>query len=190
MCNTCFLNDPLPATTNTLLQLSKVRARPFSGCNLPSHLRYYRQLAKLPASYRLRGGACCDPATDADNVSFKLRNGDLVILFVRSVKYPLNPVINANIQDRWPVRQRLPFRTHLNMHSRVSSIPASASTSPSTILSDRAGVRRGMTSSLPITLAVIQRWSYLLSLIVLCETKTTRRCRQWRNASCSTRHCA
>ncbi|KIP09148.1 hypothetical protein PHLGIDRAFT_29246 [Phlebiopsis gigantea 11061_1 CR5-6] len=40
-----------------------------------------KQLAKLPSRLQLRGGACCDPASDADNVSLKLRDGDLVILF-------------------------------------------------------------------------------------------------------------
>ncbi|EKM55438.1 uncharacterized protein PHACADRAFT_195471 [Phanerochaete carnosa HHB-10118-sp] len=40
-----------------------------------------KQLAKLPRSARLRGGACSDAASEADNVSMKLRDGDLVILF-------------------------------------------------------------------------------------------------------------
>ena len=61
-------------------------------------LSTFRQLAKLPSSQRLRGGACCDPASDADNVSLKLRDGDLVILFVRRSQISL---CNIVLQESW-----------------------------------------------------------------------------------------
>ncbi|KAI0341673.1 protein serine/threonine phosphatase 2C [Trametopsis cervina] len=40
-----------------------------------------RQLSKIPAKGRLRGGMCADPATDADTYETKLIDGDIVILF-------------------------------------------------------------------------------------------------------------
>lgn len=42
----------------------------------------FRQLTKLPVNPKRFGGVCIDPASDADTYETKLRDGDIVILYV------------------------------------------------------------------------------------------------------------
>ena len=47
-----------------------------------------RQLAKIPTSVRRVGRSCDDVATDADKFEMKLRDGDIVVLYVSAWSIP------------------------------------------------------------------------------------------------------
>ena len=72
----------------------------------------YRQLTKLPMRTHRFRGACVDPPSDAEVYETKLRDGDIVILWVRhlhaSAVYHILRFAHPGVTDRRLVRQRLP----------------------------------------------------------------------------------
>ena len=71
-----------------------------------------RQLTKLPMRTHRFRGACVDPPSDAEVYETKLRDGDIVILWVRhlhaSAVYHTQRFAHPGVTDRRLVRQRLP----------------------------------------------------------------------------------
>ena len=92
----------------------------------------YRQLTKLPMRTHRFRGACVDPPSDAEVYETKLRDGDIVILWVRhlhaSAAYHIQRFAHPGVTDRRLVRQRLPVRDRIDLLARVASIRARATT--------------------------------------------------------------
>lgn len=79
-----------------------------------------RQLAKIPSVIGRSAGAVTDLPEDADIYETKLRDGDLVIAYVRDIGISLHRLTDLCLSDGRVVRQRLQSRNYLHLQSGIS----------------------------------------------------------------------